>query len=72
MAEVLDSYDFGASAGRYPWDEWLDGQIRKLEHGTDFDVKPTSFLTTAKKQANKAGKTLKSRTDGNDVVIQAT
>ena len=72
MAEVLDSYDFGAATGRYPWDEWLDGQIRRLVGGTDFEVKATSLITSAKKQANKRGKGLNVRTDGNDVVLQAT
>jgi hypothetical protein len=73
MAEVLDSYDFSAgSAGRYNWDEILDGQIRKMIGGEDFTVKTTSFITSAKKAAQKRGKNLNVRTDGSDVVLQAT
>lgn len=72
MAEVLDSYDFATNASRYPWDEWMDGQIRKLVGGKDFQVKTTSLITSAKKAAAKRGKGLNVRTDGNDVVLQAT
>lgn len=72
MAEVLDSYDFNAGGtGRYDWDTIMDGQIRKMVGGEDFTVKTTSFITSAKKAANKRNKGLNVRTDGNDVVLQA-
>lgn len=29
--------------GVYPWDEWLDGQVRVLEAGKDFTCKPDSI-----------------------------
>lgn len=73
MAEVLNDYDFSsAGTGRYNWDELLDGQIRKMVGGEDFKVKTTSFITSAKKAANKRNKGLNIRTDGSDVVLQAT
>lgn len=30
QTEVLDTFNFGTRAGRYPWNEWMDGQIRKI------------------------------------------
>lgn len=45
MAEILDNFEF-AKRGRgssYPYDEWFNGQIWKLEEMTDFDCKPTSL-----------------------------
>jgi len=65
-------FDFGATPGRYDWDSLMDGTIWRMVHGTDFDVKPTSFITSAKKAANKRGKGLRIRQDGDDVVLQAT
>lgn len=42
MAEILARYDFASSLGSgrhsvHPLNEWLDGQIRRLKKGIDFD-----------------------------------
>jgi hypothetical protein len=70
MPEVLDTFDFSGGSSRYNWDELLDGQIRRLVHGTDFEVKASSVVATARKQAAKRGKDLNIRTDGENVVLQ--
>ena len=42
-------------AERYPWDEWLDGQTRALDPGTDFaDVSPTPTINTIRRWVNQA------------------
>lgn len=48
--------------GKYPWDEWLDGQVRELERGEngDFDCTPDSFRNTFYTAANERG--LKAKT----------
>lgn len=65
-----------AGAGRkaiYPYDEWLDGQIRQLEGGKDFTSKPSSVLALIRQTAESRGMRLRTRfaNDGKDVVIQA-
>ena len=48
MARKLSSFDFSQkstitppdSSRRYPWDEWLDGDIWELTFGEDFDMHP--------------------------------
>lgn len=74
MGEILESYDFGAGTGRYNWDELFDGRIHKLTggEGGDFTTKPSSLVASARKQATKRNMNLRIRTDGNDVVLQAT
>lgn len=61
----------------YPYDEWLDGQIRQLEPGVDFQAKPQSVVQSARTMAEKRGMKLRSRLLTNDqkevtaVVFQA-
>lgn len=68
MAKKLNQFDFDSakprtSAGRparYPWNEWMDGEIRVLVQGDDFDLgrgetEPTnararSFLNTVRSE----------------------
>jgi len=72
MPQQLEEYDFNqGGTSRYDWDALLDGNIYKMVSGEDFSVKPTSLITSAKKAAAKRNKTLKVRTDGTDVVLQA-
>lgn len=72
MARQLEDYDFGASNSRYNWDQYFDGNIYELTMGEDFTAKPSSVVASARKAAGKANKTLKIRTDGEKVVLQAT
>tara|TARA_R100001163_G_scaffold34096_1_gene26349 strand:- start:830 stop:1099 length:270 start_codon:yes stop_codon:yes gene_type:complete len=55
MAEVLDNFEF-KRRGRgpsYPYHEWFNGQIWKLEEWTDFDCKPTSLRSAMYAAAQK-------------------
>lgn len=77
MAKILAELPKKASgAGRkpiYPYDEWLDGQIRQLEGGIDFTAKPQSVLASIRQTAKERGMNLRTRyaNDGKDVIIQA-
>lgn len=51
-------------AGRkpiYPYDEWLDGQIRQLEPDIDYTAKPQSVVSSARATAEKRGMHLRTR-----------
>jgi hypothetical protein len=74
MARVLKEFPARKTQGRYPWDVWLDGQIRELAPGVDFTAKIPTLKANAQIQAKKRGgrvKTLLVR-DGDEerLVIQ--
>lgn len=51
-------------AGRkalYPYDEWLDGQIRQLEPEEDYKAKPQSVVASIRQTAEARGMKLRSR-----------
>ena len=57
MAEILDNFEFN-KRGRgpsYPYHEWFNGQIWKLEEYTDFTCKPTSMRSALYMAAAKRG-----------------
>jgi len=78
VAEILDSFEF-AKRGRgsvYPYHEWFNGQIWKLEEWTDFDCKPSSMRSALYMAAAKRGFDLntsigKDRYGINYVIVQA-
>lgn len=50
MAKVLKDFNFGSAGKRgrpalYPWGEWLDGQVRRIEPGKDFGCTAATMLT---------------------------
>lgn len=62
MAQIIDSFDFPSdvstgSRPRYPWGEWLDGQIRVLVKGTDFAAQVMNMTTSLKLQAKYRNRT---------------
>lgn len=65
MAKILQEMPKKAGgAGRqaiYPYDEWLDGQIRQLEPGEDYKAKPQSVVTSLRQTAENRGMKLRSR-----------
>jgi hypothetical protein len=82
MARTLDSFPDDAEQaprGRYPWNQWLDGNPWELEKGTpeevkagtkDFHVAPKSFTSAAKQAARTKGGTIRTAPKGDAVVIQ--
>lgn len=51
------------TADRYPWDEWLDGDVWDLEPGKDFHVKTQSMRTMAVAKAKERGFKVRTATD---------
>lgn len=81
MAKILEEMPKKAGGiGRqaiYPYDEWLDGQIRQLESGNDYNAKPQSVIASLRQTAENRGLKLRSRFVRNEtnevtgIVVQA-
>lgn len=74
MAKILTEMPKKAGGiGRkpiYPYDEWLDGQIRQLDVGEDFTAKPQSVVASLRQTAEQRGMKLRSRfVFGDDKVV---
>lgn len=74
MAKVLNAFPQQAKHSReqYPWDEWLDGQIRQLIAGEDFWIKRQSFRARAMQKAYDRGGVVRmaNMDDGKTIVLQ--
>ena len=73
MAKILAELP-GRRRGRrplYPWDEWLDGQARRLEHGADFTSSAGTLRTAVHKAAARRDMTAQTVIDGSDLLVQA-
>ena len=60
------------SSARYPWTEWLDGNVWQLFKGEDFAAKPATIISNARGQAKRRGGSLRTRfasEDGRESVI---
>lgn len=62
----------GGASSKYPWDEWLDGQVYELVRGEDFEGEPDAFRRTVYSAADRLGKGALTRItkDGN-LAVQA-
>jgi hypothetical protein len=68
MAEKLREFDFTSSRPRrtdgsynYPWDDWFDGDIWKLEEGVDFPGEPLMMERIIRTRATNRGAKIKLR-----------
>ena len=61
MAKELDVFPGGPTRGKYPWEDWLNGNPWELEPGEDFDIDLASMRAVASRAAKHAGKKLRSR-----------
>ena len=61
MARVISSFPPATTRTRYPWDQWLDGQVWELVAGEDFTAKPETIRQSASSQATKRGGRVKTR-----------
>ena len=71
MPEILESYDF-TKTGRgnsYPWEEWSDGQTRRVERGVDFTCKVDSFMNALYGWTRRRGLLCHARRDGVSSVV---
>jgi len=73
MAEVLDNHNFSKRGRRaiYPYDDWFDGRIWKLELFVDFDCKPRSIRQALYNAAAKRNLALSTTVGDDHVIIQA-
>ena len=70
MVEVLDSWPDGLHvAGKYPWDEWMDGRVRRAQRGLDYDCTTRNFQVQLRQAASRRALTLRSRRIGESVVF---
>ena len=56
---------------RYPWTDWLNGSLWKLEHGVDFGISTRSFVSAVHHAARESNMRVRTKTEGNTVWIQA-
>lgn len=61
----------GEERRTYPWQIWSNGKWWHLEKGTDFDVEPSSFKTSAKNWGKGHGFVVQARLtqDGEGVLV---
>ncbi len=71
MAKKLVAYEFGKSKFKYPWDQWLDGTIWKLEHGKDFHGEVESMRVNIYTAAKRQDLKVHTSVEGADIVMQA-
>ena len=77
-AKTWPDIEYATRAGRptkYPWTEWFDGGIWKLEQGVDFDPVAKNFQVSIRNTAKKMGYTVEIRRPAGDATvlyIQAT
>lgn len=72
MAEVVSAFPKTAVGSKYPWSEWMNGQVWKLTKGIDFNCTVESFTTGCHYAAKVSGKRAKTRRDGDTVYVCAT
>jgi hypothetical protein len=60
VAQKLDSFP-GLSTRRYPWEEWLNGEVWQLFPEEDFTAKTRTIVATARARAKGMGGTVRTR-----------
>jgi hypothetical protein len=73
MAEILnqDQMTPNLRNAKYPWHEWFDGQLRRLEYGTDYPVATPSFVRAMYAAAKTRGVRTELRTFDGYVLLRA-
>lgn len=59
-------------ARRYPWEDWMDGDVWKLRRGEDFDVEADVFRNRLYSVSAKKGKKVATRKrveDGTEILL---
>ncbi len=59
------------SAPKYPWQEWLDGEIHVLWQRLDFDCDVETFREMAHRRAGDEGRRVATRSLGPVVLLKA-
>jgi hypothetical protein len=72
MARKLDEFP-GAATRRYPWEEWLNGDVWQLSPCEDFTSKARTIVQAARARSKRMGGGLRTRLiqehDGRESVI---
>jgi hypothetical protein len=58
-------------SGKYPWNEWLDGDTWELVHGEDFQPDIPYFAQMCYGAATKRGMKCRTKREGDTLTIQA-
>ena len=72
MAKTVKAMPESKRASRYPWSEWLNGEVWELEPGVDFDCDPDSMRQQMYQAAAAADLSATTREFEGKVYIQAT
>jgi hypothetical protein len=75
MARTLKRFDFPerhAANSRYPWDQWLDGQIWQITRGEDFDISTESMRVRLYPAAKARGGSIRTNVKGSTITFQFT
>lgn len=71
MGEIIESVDISKGRpAKYPWEEWTDGQSRRLHRGGDFDATLESFRTMVHRKARDMGMRAHTKINEADASIQ--
>ena len=76
MARTLNEIPVGMDkrttrATKYPWDQWLNGDLWELTQGEDFTVSTTSMTSAATLYAMRRGIKVNTTQRGRHVYVQA-
>lgn len=61
MARTLDSFPSTPTQARYPWEQWLNGDIVQVFQGEDYTAKTKTIVASARTQAKRRGGSVKTR-----------
>lgn len=73
MAKVLKNFEFKSTgkSSTYDWDTLLDGQIRQLAQGDDYECSNETFSMMARERAKRRMKAVRISKNETGVVLQA-
>lgn len=71
MAERLVNWPDRSTPTIYPWDEWLDGSVWRLNPGEDFKCALPSVRLYAYRAASERRVKVRTSKDGDSLLVQA-
>jgi hypothetical protein len=70
MAKKVDELPAPTRAGKYAWDEWLDGDVWELTRGEDFETPPKLMQSAIHSAARARGGHADTRVVGEKVYLE--
>ena len=71
LVEDADAFETRGRQEKYNWSQLFDGNTWRLKQGEDFDGAPTTPQMAAYSAARRYDVRIRTRIDGNDLIIQA-